>query len=266
MAWTAAAGAAAAAAWMAALPARPAPPPAAYWEPVTAVVRAGIGGRVAAVKVRPGEAVEKGQLLLEMEAVEGEEALERFLRLADGLPQGEAIEAGHKEVLRAEAEYVEALREAERHPGETGRKRLAAAERRREQVRRQVRSDMAAGEGAAALAGRLRALREVRSPMAGTVALLPLRAGDRAGVEQPLAIVESREEYTAELALPEGYDAERLRGAKMGVGIAVEEVYRRRVPFAMRKQRHVATEAVARLRLRTESPVAAGTKVAFALP
>lgn len=247
-------------------------------EPVSTVVTAGAGGTVRRLRIKPGDQVHAGQLLVELDVPELGAAgyALQIERLAAGIPRearASLIDA-HRAVLDAEAEYVAALAEVDQHPQDAAqRRRLQQATLERQLVRRRVSSafDAApAGPGSlAALEKRLRAQADLRASADAAVALVNVHPGDHVTPGQPLALLSLAGEYFAEFVSDDQLRPGTVLTAKAGprqLKATVETVTARHVPFAFRTNRQRETESAIRIRLQSAEPIAAGTPLVIHLP
>lgn len=253
-------------------------------EPVTLLVRTGLGGTVAAVGVRAGEPVSKGQIVLELEAVDGDAAQSvlELRRVAGGIrggSNGQQIDT-HADVIAAEAEYVAALANLENGPPgrPASRARLDRAARNRQQARQRIARTLDAApqtlDHLAAELNRLREQQKVRAPRDAVADLIGPRVGDHVFPGQAVALLVVPDQYEAQVVPPPGYGLERLPPGTALHGVVdgapfratVNSVATRRIPVALRSNGQPAEEPLLRLRWASAAPLSPGTRVVFILP
>jgi multidrug resistance efflux pump len=266
-------------------------------EPVSLLAGSRLGGRVAEVCARTGEAVRKDQVLVRFDAALLRQQRAALAAALEGVRSGMASarlpEAGrrllldsHPDVARAEERYVEALAGFEKQPNDA-RARLAleqTAAQRMETRRRVGRLLGNAGEMAGAVSqvetllsdlGRALADTEVRAPADAVVDVLDLHPGDRVLPGQPAAILLEPGEYFCEFAIPAA-DTARLQAGATGKGTMagnaetfvwrVERVTQRTIPLALRESRDQAEEWVVRARFPARTQWVAGREAELQMP
>lgn len=258
-------------------------------EPLSVVVTAKAGGVVREALARPGERISAGQALLRFDAAAMEAQrtdLRAALESAKGiasLPRaaGDVAVDAHPEVIAAEEAYVRALEQFDRAPAQAraalDRAAAARTETRMRIGRRLSKSAAGMSSTAATIEARLRDLdrtleeREVRAATAGVVEILDLRAGDRVPPGGPIAVLTVPGEYVCEFTAPRadglaaGAAVRVMLGGRTVEG-RVERLETRRIPVALREDRRVAEEIVARVRVASETPIAAGAPAKVELP
>ncbi len=241
-----------------------------FVEPVTLVLAAGMNGTVERVLASAGTHVAPGERILELRAPEldAAEAARRLEQLAADLPPTarQAWIEAHQQTAAAEAAYVQALTDLDRHPQDAAlRRRVTAAGQERQAVRTRLANllDQATTADLAPLVRQLRDRATLQAPdSAATIELLEVRPGQRVTAGQPLAILTLEHEYTADLVLPPAVRAPaslRLHFQGRTLPAAIGSLVQRDIPFGFRKDRRVASERVARLRFRSTLPIAPGT-------
>ncbi len=274
--------------------------------PVLAIPRARLGGIVREVLVSTGERVEAGQVLVRLEAKELEtrlmqlrqaaQAAEAAVKGGDALAQipnqvRQYLYEMHPDTMKAEREYVDALSALE-HAQDADREaanvRLRHAAEERALVRRRLGKLFAgsanAGESreySAEIARNIAEVEkllqesEVRAPSRAVVDLLEAHAGDRIQPGQPVAVLVSAGEYSAELTVTETelkrlHEGMVLKGRldenSRQVEGRIESISMRKLPVIARDNLQKAEEQVVRVRMVSATPLRAGAKAEFELP
>lgn len=176
-------------------------------------VAAEVAGRVESVVVRPGDRVERGDLVARLDRRE----------LAQGLVMAEAsLSAVEAEVERSRVELQEARTRYERRakiPDTFSREELAAAELEMQTAEAAHQAAVARANEQKARVGQLRdglQRTDVRAPFGGTVALRYLDPGATAAAGSPLVRLITSDELLVRFAVPPE------EAAALGEGAAVD--------------------------------------------
>ncbi len=164
-----------------------------------------VSGYVRAIRVRPGDRVDKGAVLLELDAREQTAALESARAQVSSAASG--LELARQTLTRTEALYREGLVNAQEL--ERARAALASAE--------------ASRKTASAQASQRRVQLQyhaVRAPFAGTVGDVLVRIGDFAGGTAVLTTLAQADVLEVNVAVP----ADRARGIRPGTAIELVDV------------------------------------------
>lgn len=269
-------------------------------EPVLAISDSGLGGLITEVCAHPGDRVQKGQVLVRLDASRLRlqlEELQATERLTKGALDGRGVlqrvperlrrylYETHPDVVQAEYGYVKALDDFETSPGPERKAQLSAAAQQRTNARRKLDRVLASAgvhdemtlmlrnvQKNRAEIERLLNGQDVRASADGFVDILDLKPGDRIFPRVPAAAVRVSDEYTSDLIVP---NATNLRvGARISGTAAtgapfsgiVESLASRKVPAAFREDRNIDEETVARVRVHSSRPFLPGTACRFLLP
>jgi len=167
------------------------------------VLSSRVGGQVRAVAVNEGDAVKRGQLLVQLDAAE----------VSGAIRQAQAAQAS------AQATWQQARTEFERYQRLFERGSISDNEWRRAQLRRDAaREAQAQAQAGLDTARAQREQTELRSPIDGVVIQRHHRVGDLAMPGQPLLTLESLQGLVFETFVPEG----RLAGIVVGQAVTLQ--------------------------------------------
>lgn len=167
------------------------------------VLSSRLGGQVRAMAVNEGDAVKRGQLLVQLEAAE----------VSGAIRQAQAAQAS------AQATWQQAQTEFDRYQRLFERGSISDNEWRRAQLRRDAaREAQAQAQAGLDTARAQREQTELRSPIDGVVIHRHHRVGDLAMPGQPLLTLESLQGLVFETFVPEG----RLAGIVVGQSVTLQ--------------------------------------------
>ncbi len=274
--------------------------------PLLSIPHARFGGIVSQVLAKAGDPVANGQILLRFEVKELElrlshlrqaaKAAEAAVKGGDAIAQipnqaRQYLYEMHPETMRAEREYVEALAAVEQAQGaslQSCKLRLASASEKRMSVRRRL-AKLFAGSANGEDPGvylteitksisdveKLLQNAELRSSSVSIVELLDAQPGDRVEPGQPMAVLVSVREYSADIVvtaaelsrLHTGMVLEgRITGNGRPLQARIESITKRKLQVFARDNLQVTEEPVVRVQIDSAVRLPSGLQAQFQLP